>query len=104
MMVRFAVTGLIFGFFTEWLLGNGRIYDNIIKKTTMRRLSTTPTMQTPRRKKMTVSNPAYNSSNRPKRRQAYNDGKGRVLCVLYDWGVWWLAVWPKMQRFIPKWV
>ena len=37
---RFAVTGLVFGFFTEWLLGNGRIYDNIIKKSTMRRLST----------------------------------------------------------------
>ena len=39
MMIRFAVTGLVFGFFTEWLLGNGKIYDNIIKKTTMRRLS-----------------------------------------------------------------
>ena len=38
-MTRYALTGLIFGFFTEWLLGNGRIYDNIIKKSTMRRLS-----------------------------------------------------------------
>lgn len=40
-MVRFALTGLVFGFFTEWLLGNGKIYDNIIKKTTLRRLSKT---------------------------------------------------------------
>lgn len=36
---RFAVTGIVFGFFTEWLLGNSTIYDNIIKKSTMRRLS-----------------------------------------------------------------
>lgn len=39
-VIRYALTGLIFGFFTEWLLGNGRIYDNIVKKSTMRRLST----------------------------------------------------------------
>lgn len=51
MLLRFAVTGLIFGFFTEWLLGNGKIYDNIIKKTTMRRLSTLSLTQTPRRSK-----------------------------------------------------
>lgn len=38
-MIKFGVTGIVFGFFTEWLLGNGKIYDNIIKKTTMRRLS-----------------------------------------------------------------
>jgi hypothetical protein len=42
LMMRFAVTGIVFGFFTEWLLGNSKIYDNIIKKTTMRRLSTSP--------------------------------------------------------------
>ena len=49
MLLRFAVTGIIFGFFTEWLLGNGKIYDNIIKKTTMRRLSTFLITQAPRR-------------------------------------------------------
>ena len=38
-VIRFTVTGVIFGFFTEWLLGNGKIYDNIVKKSTMRRLS-----------------------------------------------------------------
>lgn len=38
-LLRFAITGIAFGFFTEWLLGNSKIYDNIIKKTTMRRLS-----------------------------------------------------------------
>lgn len=65
-MARFAVTGLIFGFFTEWLLGNGRIYDNIIKKTTMRRLSTVPPMQTPRRRRTTASTPASSSSRRPR--------------------------------------
>ena len=31
-VIRYALTGLVFGFFTEWLLGNGRIYDNIVKK------------------------------------------------------------------------
>ena len=36
---RFMFTGVLFGFFTEWLLGNGKIYDNIIKKSTLRRLS-----------------------------------------------------------------
>jgi len=39
-IMRFALTGIVFGFFTEWLLGNGQIYSNIIKKSTMRRLST----------------------------------------------------------------
>ena len=39
---RFALTGVVFGFFTEWLLGNGKIYSNIVKKSTMRRLSTPP--------------------------------------------------------------
>jgi hypothetical protein len=37
--MRFTITGLVFGFFTEWLLGNGKIYSNIVKKSTMRRLS-----------------------------------------------------------------
>lgn len=55
MLLRFAVTGIVFGFFTEWLLGNGKIYDNIIKKTTMRRLSTFAFTQTPRRSKTTAS-------------------------------------------------
>lgn len=54
-MGRFAVTGFVFGFFTEWLLGNGRIYDNIIKKTTLRRLSTSLIIQTLRREKKTES-------------------------------------------------
>ena len=31
--------GVIFGFGTEWLLGHGKIYDNIIRRSTMRRLS-----------------------------------------------------------------
>ena len=39
-IMRFAITGVIFGFFTQWLLGNGKIYSNIVKKSTMRRLST----------------------------------------------------------------
>jgi hypothetical protein len=38
-MMRFAFTGIAFGFLTEWLLGNSTIYSNIIKKTTLRRLS-----------------------------------------------------------------
>lgn len=38
-IARFAVTGVVFGFFTEWLLGNSTIYTNIVKKSTMRRLS-----------------------------------------------------------------
>ena len=36
---RFALTGIIFGFITEYMLGNSTIYSNIIKKATMRRLS-----------------------------------------------------------------
>lgn len=48
---RFVITGLLFGFFTEWLLGNSTIYDNIVKKSTMRRLSSSSSMQRPRRKK-----------------------------------------------------
>ena len=50
-IMRFALTGIVFGFFTEWLLGNGKIYSNIIKKSTMRRLSTPLLIQTPRRRK-----------------------------------------------------
>ena len=49
--MRFALTGIVFGFFTEWLLGNGKIYSNIIKKSTMRRLSTPLPIQMPRRRK-----------------------------------------------------
>lgn len=52
---RFVITGLVFGFFTEWLLGNGRIYHNIIKKSTMRRLSTYFPIQRPRRRRICVS-------------------------------------------------
>ena len=37
---RFALTGVIFGFVTEYMLGNSTIYSNIVKKATMRRLST----------------------------------------------------------------
>ena len=33
------ITGLIFGFFTEYLLGNTKIYDNAVDRATMRRLS-----------------------------------------------------------------
>jgi hypothetical protein len=62
MMLRFAITGLVFGFFTEWLLGNGKIYDNIIKKTTMRRLSISPITQTPRRRKTIDSKHACSTS------------------------------------------
>ena len=36
---RFAVTGVIFGFITEYMLGNSTIYSNIVKKATLRRLS-----------------------------------------------------------------
>lgn len=57
MMIRFAITGLVFGFFTEWLLGNGKIYDNIIKKTTMRRLSTSFLIQTQRKSKTIAYKP-----------------------------------------------
>ncbi len=39
-ILRFAITGIIFGFITEYMLGNSTIYSNIIKKATMRRLST----------------------------------------------------------------
>lgn len=37
---RIGLMGVIFGFGTEWLLGNGQIYDNIVKRSTLRRLST----------------------------------------------------------------
>ncbi len=37
---RFVFVGVVFGFFTEYLLGNSKIYSNIVTKSTMRRLST----------------------------------------------------------------
>lgn len=73
-MLRFTITGLVFGFFTEWLLGNGRIYDNIIKKTTLRRLSNSLPTQTPRRGRTIASRPAWRSG-RPTG-QAGNDYYG----------------------------
>jgi hypothetical protein len=36
---RVFLIGIAFGFFTEYLLGNTRIYENIVRKATMRRLS-----------------------------------------------------------------
>lgn len=36
---RVFLVGIAFGFFTEYLLGNTRIYENIVRKATMRRLS-----------------------------------------------------------------
>lgn len=54
-IARFIITGLVFGFITEWMLGNSTIYDNIIKKTTMRRLSKQLIIQQPKRKKICAS-------------------------------------------------
>lgn len=36
---RYFFTGIIFGFFTQYLLGNTKIYDNAVDRATMRRLS-----------------------------------------------------------------
>jgi hypothetical protein len=82
-MVRFALTGLVFGFFTEWLLGNGKIYDNIIKKTTLRRLSKAFPMQTRRRKKTTVFRIASSSGSKlPKGPYLSSDTKLAILCSI----------------------
>jgi hypothetical protein len=53
---RVLFTGIIFGFFTEYLLGNTQIYENIVRKATMRRLSKCLLIKTPRRKKTTQRN------------------------------------------------
>ena len=84
MLLRFAVTGIVFGFFTEWLLGNGKIYDNIIKKTTMRRLSTLPITQTPRRSK-TIASENVSATSKPSSiaRRCYDGCDGCDTVMVY---------------------
>ncbi len=64
---RVLFTGIVFGFFTEYLLGNTKIYENIVRKATMRRLSNFFLTQTPRRKKRTSKNKSTSDSSQSKR-------------------------------------
>lgn len=44
-MVKYFTRGIIFGFLLELMITQTRIYDNIIRSTTMKRLSTWPVNQ-----------------------------------------------------------
>lgn len=68
--------GIAFGFFTEYLLGNTRIYENIVRKATMRRLSKLFFIQMQRKNKMTLKKQNIKRNSRSK--ESNNNQKLRI--------------------------